>query len=365
MNKAISSITLSSSSIRQQLRNRIIGLAAEEPSAFEPLALDVFQYQSRFNSIYATYLRHLRIQPEKIQRIDQIPFLPIAFFKQHTVLTSSAEGAVPTSGLLTFESSGTTGSVNSRHYVPDPVLYDTVSQQLFERVYGPLDRFYILALLPSYLERNNSSLVYMVQRFIEKTSSDVSGFFLHNTDDLTATLRQLSTAPEPNRKILLIGVTFALLDWAESGTDFSFLRRLPELIVMETGGMKGRRQELIREEVHDLLTGQLGIEAVHSEYGMTELLSQAYSTGQGGFRMSPTLRIRLRDVNDPFHSYESSESASRLTGGINVIDLANLDSCSFIETQDLGQYEKGTPDAFRVIGRFDNSDVRGCNLMVL
>lgn len=369
MNKAIASITLSSSSIRQQLRDRIVGLSSGEQSAFEPLALDVFRYQSRFNPVYASYLRHLRVQPEKIQRIDQIPFLPIAFFKQHMVLTSLADGSGSTNGLLTFESSGTTGSVNSRHYVPDPALYDTVSRQLFERVYGPLDHFHILALLPSYLERNNSSLVYMVQRFIEKTSSDVSGFFLHNTDELTATLQQLGADPEPNRRVLLIGVTFALLDWAESRTDFSFLRNLPGLIVMETGGMKGRRQELIREEVHDLLTGRLGVDAIHSEYGMTELLSQAYSTGGGIFQMSPTLRIRLRDVNDPFHLYESPDQTSnqpnRLTGGINVIDLANLDSCSFIETQDLGQYEKGKPDAFRVIGRFDNSDVRGCNLMAL
>ncbi|GAB3326834.1 acyltransferase [Larkinella ripae] len=295
--------------------------------------------------------------------------MPIAFFKNHPILTQAGPEAKPlTAELLTFESSGTTGAVTSRHYVTDPLLYDLISQQAFEQVYGPLDRFHILALLPSYLERNNSSLVYMVQRFIEKTGSNTSGFFLHNTEELTATLRQLAANPETGRKILLIGVTFALLDWAETATDFGFLRNLPDLVVMETGGMKGRRQELLREEVHELLTTRLGVRAIHSEYGMTELLSQAYSTGEGVFRMSPTLRIRLRDVNDPFYLYPTESAAGpsvRLTGGINVIDLANLDSCSFIETQDLGQYEKEIPDGFRVIGRFDNSDIRGCNLMVL
>ncbi|WP_374755131.1 LuxE/PaaK family acyltransferase [Larkinella arboricola] len=369
-------MTLSPSSIRQDLRNQIVRLQPADRSAFNATALAVFRYQARFNPIYSRYLEYLKVQPEKIQRIEQIPFLPIAFFKHHPILTRSETpletGLLPSvDNWLTFASSGTTGTVTSRHYVADPALYDTVSQQLFEHVYGPLDRFHILALLPSYLERNNSSLVYMVQRFIEKTGSPVSGFFLHNTADLTATLQQLAEQREPERKVLLIGVTFALLDWAESDTDFLFLQKLPQLIVMETGGMKGRRQELLREEVHEVLIRRLGVSGIHSEYGMTELLSQAYSVGGGVFRMSSTLRILLRDVNDPFSIYPAPDEQSsgkqtvRLTGGINVIDLANLDSCSFIETQDLGQYEKEIPDAFRVIGRFDNSDIRGCNLMVL
>ncbi|GAB3910382.1 acyltransferase [Larkinella knui] len=371
MNKPIFSVSLSPSSTRQELRNRIIRLQSTDRSEFEPVALAVFRYQAQFNPIYSTYLKHLRIQPEKIRTIEQIPFLPIAFFKHHSILTPTADDEKPPAeGLLTFESSGTTGAVASRHSVPDPDLYDTISQQTFEQIYGPLDRFHILALLPSYLERNNSSLVYMVQRFIQKSNSDLSGFFLHNTAELTARLRDLAANPDPNRKLLLIGVTFALLDWAESGIDLAFLGKVPQLILMETGGMKGRRQELLREEVHELLMSRLGVPAVHSEYGMTELLSQAYSTGDGVFRMSPTLRILLRDVNDPFYIYpfsgnEPSAQPARLTGGINVIDLANLDSCSFIETQDLGQYEKETPDGFRVIGRFDNSDIRGCNLMVV
>jgi hypothetical protein len=370
MHKSFSTITLSPSSLRQELQNRIIGLFETDHSGFDSLALAVFRYQAAFNPLYGSYLRHLKVQPEKIRTIAQIPFLPIGFFKQHPVLTFPPDEVKPSpEELLTFESSGTTGVVTSRHFVTDPALYDIVSQQTFEQRYGPLDGFHILALLPSYLERNNSSLVYMVQRFIQKTNSAVSGFFLNNTADLTATLQQLAAQPEPDRKILLIGVTFALLDWAESDTDFSFLQDLSDLVVMETGGMKGRRKELLREEVHDLLMTRLGISAVHSEYGMTELLSQAYSTGAGVFRMSPTLRILLRDVNDPFAIQpfpdDPSASATRLTGGINVIDLANLDSCSFIETQDLGQYEKDMPDAFRVIGRFDNSDIRGCNLMVI
>ncbi len=355
-----------SPALRDELRSRIIRLHSAESPEFESVAMAVFHYQAASNPVYRRFIEALGVEPERVRSTVQIPFLPISFFKHHLVLTAPASAA---EAALVFESSGTTGSATSRHYVSDPALYDTISIRTFEHRYGPLDGFHILALLPSYLERNNSSLVYMVQRFIEKTGSGRSGFFLKNTDDLTATLRHLAEHPD-GRRILLIGVTFALLDWAESGTDLSFLGALPQLTVMETGGMKGRRRELLREEVHDILTRRLGVAAIHSEYGMTELLSQAYA-GEGGiFRMSPTLRILLRDVNDPFEMYfpsgpGNSEGTARRTGGINVIDLGNLDSCSFIETQDLGQYEAGRPDAFRVIGRFDNSDIRGCNLLVL
>ncbi|GAB3801307.1 acyltransferase [Spirosoma humi] len=303
--------------------------------------------------------------------------MPIGFFKTHTVLTGIDTDAKPDQpdSRLTFASSGTTDRsvgpvVTSQHVVPDPALYDAISIRIFEQTYGPLSNFHILALLPSYLERNNSSLVYMVQRFMEQTTSNQSGFFLHNYTELTERLRQLSQQPD-QKQILLIGVTFGLLDWAESEPDLTFLGQFANLIVMETGGMKGRRKELLREEVHDLLTGRLGVSSVHSEYGMTELLSQAYSAGEGIFRPSSTLRILLRDINDPFFIYpdDARQTGSRQTGGINVIDLANLDSCSFIETQDLGQYvdeEEGVlPGSFRVIGRFDNSDVRGCNLLVI
>lgn len=353
---------------RQTLSQLILTAAAHrrpESNAFESLALAVFRYQAQHNSLYRSYLNHLRIEADTIANLSQIPFIPISFFKKHRILTGfSPDDSLPID-TLTFASSGTTGEQTSRHFVPDSTLYDAVSTRIFEETYGPLSNFHILALLPSYLERNNSSLVYMVQRFMAQTGSDQSGFFLHDHAALTERLRQLSQQTSP-KKILLIGVTFGLLDWAETTEDLSFIGQNDQIIVMETGGMKGRRQELLREEVHAVLTTRLGIKTVHSEYGMTELLSQVYSTGDGIFRQGPTLRVLLRDINDPFLIYpdKSRQTGSRQTGGINVIDLANLDSCAFIETQDLGQYVGHTGD-FRVIGRFDNSDVRGCNLMVL
>lgn len=342
--------------------------------SFESLALSVFRYQAVNNAIYANYLRYLSFRPETVTDVRQIPFMPIGFFKNHIVLTGTSAAPDPESSpLLTFASSGTTGQLTtSRHVVPDPALYDTISTRIFEQTYGSLSNFHILALLPSYLERNNSSLVYMVQQFMARiervqTTDNLSGFFLHNHHELTQRLKQLAQHPD-QKQILLIGVTFGLLDWAESVADLTFLGELDKLIVMETGGMKGRRKELLREEVHEILITRLGIRAVHSEYGMTELLSQAYSKGEGIFQPSSTLRVFLRDINDPFSLYpgNSARAGERRTGGINVIDLANLDSCAFIETQDLGQYAdtEGQPGAFRVIGRFDNSDVRGCNLLV-
>lgn len=344
---------------RQTLRTRILHTTAAD---FDSLALAVFRYQAAHNPVYAAYLRHLRVQPGQVTALSRIPFMPIGFFKRHTVLTGFE---TPPDTALIFASSGTTGAQTSRHYVPDAALYDAVSTRIFEQTYGPLTNFHLLALLPSYLERNNSSLVYMVQQFMAKTGSGQSGFYLHNVGELTERLHQLRTSSD-GRKVLLIGVTFALLDWAESTAAVSLPTDVVEkLVVMETGGMKGRRQELLREEVHQILTGRLGVPAVHSEYGMTELLSQAYSKGEGVFEPSATLRVLLRDINDPFHLFEPGQAARQTqTGGINVIDLANLDSCSFIETQDLGQYV-GTEGTFRVIGRFDNSDIRGCNLLVV
>ena len=353
---------------RQLLRQEILTLSANWPDrpSFERLALAVFRYQAVHNPVYAAYLHHLNVVPERVTNVRQIPFMPIGFFKSQTILTGIETNP---SDLLTFASSGTTSrgagpEQTSRHKVPDPALYDAISTRIFEQTYGPLNNVHVLALLPSYLERNNSSLVYMVQRFMAQTHSNQSGFFLDNHAELTERLRKLAQQPDQKR-VLLIGVTFGLLDWAESGQDLSFLKQLPNLIVMETGGMKGRRKELLREEVHAMLTERLGVDTIHSEYGMTELLSQAYSRGEGIFQPSSTLRIVLRDTNDPFYLYPDTytRTGERRTGGINVIDLANLDSCSFIETQDLGQYV-GEDGAFRVIGRFDNSDIRGCNLMI-
>ncbi|GAB3890256.1 acyltransferase [Spirosoma agri] len=348
--------------MRESLRQQILTISERplDSAPFEQLAVAVFQYQATYNPIYRDYLQHLGVQSDAVTELRRIPFMPIGFFKKHSVLTGLTADAEFQKNTLTFASSGTTGEQTSRHFVPDSALYDAISTHIFEQTYGPLSNFHILALLPSYLERNNSSLVYMVQRFMDQTASGKSGFFLHNHDELTEQLRQLTQQPD-QKKILLIGVTFGLLDWAESGTDLSFLAQNPNLVVMETGGMKGRRQELLRQEVHAILTDQLGVQAIHSEYGMTELLSQAYSVGNGVFRPSPTLRVFLRDINDPFLLYPNDYKRA---GGINVVDLANLDSCAFIETQDLGQYTEDNGD-FQVIGRFDNSDVRGCNLLVL
>lgn len=355
--------------LRQQILR--IGTRPANPALFEPLALAVFRYQATYNPLYASYLRHLNVRPERITVLRRVPFMPIGFFKTHLVLTGFNADRLGPAEPLIFASSGTTGSQTSRHLVPDSDLYDAISTRIFEQAYGPLRDFHILALLPSYLERKNSSLVYMVRRFMDPSGSIQSGFFLNDHDALTERLQQLSRTDGPPKRILLIGVTFGLLDWAESGHDLSFLGQNPNLIVMETGGMKGRRQELLREEVHQILTTRLGVRAIHSEYGMTELLSQAYSPGEGVFRPSPTLRIYLRDINDPFHVYSgtdtqtgSRQTGERRTGGINVVDLANLDSCSFVETGDLGQYV-GAEGDFRVIGRFDNADVRGCNLLVV
>ncbi|WP_405513624.1 acyl transferase [Spirosoma sp. KNUC1025] len=316
------SLTLSAEEqlLRQSLRQQILTLVGSSPNrtAFESLALSVFRYQAVYNPLYSQYLHRLNVRAEQITDLHRIPFMPIGFFRNHTVLTGTRN---ENSDLLTFASSGTTGDQTSRHYVPDPALYDTVSIQIFEQAYGPLRDFHILALLPSYLERNNSSLVYMVQRFMNHTAvnqsgESLSGFFLNNHKELTARLQHIAQKAD-SKKILLIGVTFGLLDWAESEHDLSFLSQLPNLVVMETGGMKGRRKELLREEVHELLTSRLGVSAVHSEYGMTELLSQAYSTGSGIFQPSSTLRVFLRDINDPFLIYP--DDYTRTGGSMSLI----------------------------------------------
>ena len=342
------------SEYRQHLRRQVSEVT---PATFEEVALRVFRYQAEHNPVYRTYLAHLNYKTDRPERLAEVPHLPIQFFKHHTIRT----GQPPVPAVI-FESSGTTNSTSSAHPLYDASLYQSLSQRIFEQEYGALNHFHILALLPSYLERNNSSLVYMVRQFIDHTASPFSGFYLHDTAALTAQLRTLAARQDDSRRVLVLGVTFALLDWAESEIDLSFLQNLPNLIVMETGGMKGRRREMLREEVHDILEEKLTLPCIHSEYGMTELLSQAYSQGEGLFRPGATMRVLLRDPNDPFAVHEHGTYQG--TGGINVIDLANLDSCSFIETQDLGQFgpEK---DTFYVMGRFDNSDIRGCNLMAL
>lgn len=352
-------------SIRDELKSALIHLI-DNPVLFEELALEIFRYQYAHNQVYRRFSDSLSKTPKSVNRLEKIPFLPIEFFKNHVVTTGFTEPQ------MVFESSGTTSSNTSRHFVSDLPLYEILSRKTFEQMYSPLTDYHIFALLPSYLERNNSSLVYMVQNFIYYSYSNYSGFFLDNVEEM---LLKMEEAVKDGRKILLIGVTFALLDLAESfspqlsaiSNQISALGS--ELIIMETGGMKGRRKEMIREELHKTLTHAFGVNTIHSEYGMTELLSQGYSNGEGLFSLPASMKVLLREVNDPFTYLphfaigEKPEAVHQKTGGINVIDLANIDSCSFIETQDLGVYADDY-SGFKVMGRFDNSDIRGCNLML-
>ncbi len=322
---------------------RIFGITT--PTEFEAVALQVFQYQYLHNSVYQEFCNHLGKTVDTVQEFGDIPFLPIAFFKSKTILSGSN-----TKSETTFSSSGTTGALTSKHHVADLALYEQSYLKGFAHFYGDVQDYCVLALLPSYLEREGSSLIYMVQDLIQKTGHPESGFYLHDTEALAATLTRLE---KEGTRTLLIGVSFALLDFIETHS-FS----LSNTVVMETGGMKGRRKELIREELHSLLKKGFGLTNVHSEYGMTELLSQAYSTGEGLFKCPPWMRVLSRDTEDPL-----TVQAWGRTGGLNVIDLANIHSCSFIATQDLGKvYED---HSFEIIGRFDHSDIRGCNLMVL
>lgn len=310
---------------------------------FNNLCIDVFKLQAATIQPYHYFIQHLGINPDAISHYLEIPFLPVEFFKTHEMIEDKAYADV------VFTSSGTTGMVTSRHYVQDVKIYESSYLKAFEQFYGSVEDVCVLALLPNYLERDGSSLIYMVDDLIKKSQHPSSGFFLYNHQELYQTLLSLKNKKQ---KTVLIGVTYALLDFIES-----FQIDFPELIVMETGGMKGKRKEMIREELHAILCKGFGIKHIHSEYGMTELLSQAYSLGEGIFTTPNWMKVLIRDTNDPFTYLETSK-----TGGINVIDLANIHSCSFIATQDLGKiYPNGN---FEVLGRFDNSDIRGCNLMV-
>ncbi|MEM9647391.1 MAG: acyl transferase [Bacteroidota bacterium] len=311
---------------------------------FEQLALEAFRFQYHNNAIYQTYCNHLGKHPNQVAKSRDIPFLPIQFFKSHTILSSTD---LPQT---IFESSGTTQSSTSKHHVTDLELYTKSFLNGFKEFYGNIEDYCILALLPSYLEREGSSLVHMVDELVKRSKHADSGFYLYDLE----TLKQKLLLLESNQnKTLLIGVSFALLDLAEQ-----FPIKLKHTTIMETGGMKGRRKELIREELHDILKNAFGVSDIHSEYGMTELLSQGYSKGNGIFSTPKWMKVLTRDTEDPL----SPQSYGK-TGGMNVIDLANINSCCFIATQDLGKtYEDGS---FEVLGRFDHSDVRGCNLMAL
>ncbi|RNI24985.1 acyl-CoA synthetase family protein [Rufibacter latericius] len=320
-------------------------LLQKGPADFQAAALALFQYQASHNPVYQAYLKYLKKEVSQIKELHQIPFLPIEFFKTHTVQSH------PFTPQVIFKSSGTTLQQRSQHLVENPDFYKQHAQALFEETYGPLKGNVVLALLPSYFEQGDSSLVMMVDHFIQATGQTEPGFYLRNHAEL---LQALNLAKAAGQKVYLFGVTYALLDLAEEQGNQEF----SGVTIFETGGMKGRRREMVRQELHQILTAAFGVETIHSEYGMTELLSQAYSTGEGIFQPSRTLRVLVRDVNDPFSI--SSESGS---GGVNVIDLANVDSCAFIETKDLGKlYSDGS---FKIMGRFDNSDIRGCNLLVV
>ncbi len=314
------------------------------PKQFEKIALKIFRHQFDHNPVYQQWCNLVKADKQSVSNISNIPFLPISFFKSHSVITGDKPVAI------TFQSSGTTGMTNSQHLVNDISLYETSYLSGFTQFYGDIENYTILALLPSYLEREGSSLIYMVNDLIQKSNKADSGFYLHNYDKLIQTLIRLD---ESGENVLLIGVTYALLDLIEQQ---SF--QLKNTIIMETGGMKGKRKELIREELHEQLCKGFGVSTIHSEYGMTELLSQAYSLGNGVFECPAWMQVYMRDTEDALRYVTNGK-----TGGINVIDLANYNSCSFIATQDLGKkYDNGS---FEVLGRFDASDIRGCNLMVL
>jgi phenylacetate-coenzyme A ligase PaaK-like adenylate-forming protein len=308
------------------------------------MALKVFRFQYENNLVYREFCDFLKTDVQKVKTIQQIPFLPIQFFKSHSVVSNS--NPIQT----IFTSSGTTGMVTSKHLVTDVSIYEESYRKGFSQFYGNIEDYVVLALLPTYLEREGSSLIHMVDDLIQLSNHPESGFYLHNYDELIEKIIQLD---QTGQNVILIGVTYALLDLIEKQ---SF--QLENTIIMETGGMKGKRKEMIREELHQQLCNGFGVKSIHSEYGMTELLSQAYSLGDGIFECPSWMQISIRDTEDALSYVREGK-----TGGINVIDLANINSCSFIATQDLGKkYSNGS---FEVLGRFDHSDIRGCNLMVV
>ena len=322
------------------LKNEIFDIHSTRE--FEAITLQVFKYQFESNPVYNQFCNLLKRNVSNVHSLEDIPFLPIEFFKSREVICDTLKAEE------IFTSSGTTGTATSRHYVSDLKLYEKSFIKAFEKFYGNPEEYTFLALLPSYLERTGSSLIYMVNSLISLSRDKNSGFYLNNLKELSQKLIELD---KQSKKVFLIGVSFALLDLIEI-QKFS----LKNTIIMETGGMKGRRKEMIREELHKVLQDGFGVARIHSEYGMTELLSQAYSKGEGIFECPPWMKILIRDPEDALTFLKNGK-----TGGLNVIDLANLNSCSFIATQDLGRIKN---KEIEILGRFDNSDVRGCNLLL-
>jgi len=326
---------------RLYFKNKIFKLRSN--TEFNVLALELFLYQAELNKVYKKYLELLGVKPGEVNKVEDIPHLPISFFKSHEVKTGEwSEQEV-------FTSSGTTSMQRSKHLINDLDLYEQSFLTAFGLKYGDPAEWCFLALLPSYLERDGSSLIYMADKLIESSGNSNSGFYL---DEYEKLLQVLNYNQKHKIKTLLLGVSFALVELAGRNTN-----HLPDITIMETGGMKGRRKEMTRQELHTILTSSFGVSGIHSEYGMTELMSQAYSKEKGLFQSPPWMKVNIRDTRDPF-----SRVAYKKTGGINVIDLANIDSCAFIETQDLGRL---LPDgSFEVLGRFDQAEIRGCNLLI-
>jgi phenylacetate-coenzyme A ligase PaaK-like adenylate-forming protein len=315
-------------------------------TGFSKIAMEVFRYQFKYNPVYRQFVQLLHREPEQCIDLGHIPFIPVSLFKSHPLVSGSRMESSP----LVFKSSGTTGSVPSVHEIQDPSLYQQSFMRGFQRVFGPPADYHIFALLPTYLERGHSSLVYMVNKLMEASVSDQGGFYL---DDHNALFQALVRSQQSDRKTMLIGVTFALLDFIPA-----LKHKLPDLMLVETGGMKGRGTELVREELYSALKQGYGVRAICSEYGMTELCSQGWSLDQGLYHPPPWMKVLIRDLNDPFHLLEPGKR-----GGVNIIDLANLNSCSFIASDDLGLVH---PDgSFEILGRLDGSEMRGCNLMVI
>lgn len=329
----------------KEIQERIFTLNSySKEEDFNEIAIDVFKFQFHNNRVYRNYVQNLKTDVDLIKHYHQIPFLPIEFFKTQGVVCQNIEAET-----VCFSSSGTTGQLTSKHYVNDICIYEKSFNLGFEQFYGKASDYCILALLPNYLERTGSSLVYMFAELIKQSGSAYSDFYLNNLDELIKTINLLK---QNKQKTLLLGVTYALLDLADKNIELT-----ENFTVMETGGMKGKRKELLKEELHHYLKLKFNVSSIHSEYGMTELLSQAYSKKDGLFECPPWMKVLIRDVNDPF-AYEKTGKG----GGINVIDLANINSCSFIETKDLGRLN--IDSHFEILGRFDNSDLRGCNLMI-
>lgn len=318
-------------------------LVHNEQKSFDDLALKIFNYQFQNNQIYREYAQNLGVIPTKVNALEQIPFLPIEFFKSFEVKSGSWQAQ------RKFLSSGTTSSKRSGHLIEDESFYHMVTKDIFEQYYPKIKDTAILALLPSYMEQGDSGLVSMIDFFIKNSNSKFSGYYLYDYDKLSKAIEDAHNNQEP---IVLFGVSYALLEYSKC-----IKNKFPDLVVIETGGMKGRGEDLTKVELHTCLKERFGVEVIHSEYGMTELMSQAYSTGSGQFTMSKWMQILIRDINDPFNFLQKGK-----IGGINVIDLANIHSCSFVETKDIGVIDKN--NRFEILGRIDNSDIRGCNLLI-